>query len=175
MIILPIGLKLPLDPVDYLKQSGSDSRNEYVNAVIQNIRELHEDKVHDTIIVGFDVFTASVKKVENADLVAAIDQENGDVRLAKTIRVTDDPSAPAFRIEPDLPPLTFRKVYEKIKAKRPDIKMDNSIMNEIKANSALCQARYLDPKIKTGTKKYFYSEKAVDEFIKIFDDKAVTR
>jgi hypothetical protein len=33
----------------------------------------------------------------------------------------------------------------------------------------------LDPKIKTGTKKYFYSEKAVDEFIKIFDDKAVTR
>jgi hypothetical protein len=42
-------------------------------------------------------------------------------------------------------------------------------MIEIKDDAVLRQTRYLDPKHKTGTKKCFYSEKAVDIFIQKYD------
>lgn len=34
LIILPIGLKLPFNPIDYFKQDYKDAKNEFVNAVI---------------------------------------------------------------------------------------------------------------------------------------------
>ena len=176
LIILPVGLKLPFDPVEYLKQKGGKGSNKFVNKVLDSIKTLYKEQVHDTIIVGFDLFTASVKKAENADLVAAIDQANADVRLIKAVRITDDEKAPLVRLEPELLPLSYKELQQRIKLNRPDIKFNsifNDIMKEIKKNNTLCQTRYLDPKIKTGTKKYFYSEKAVDEVIRMYDEGSV--
>lgn len=176
LIILPVGLKLPFDPVEYLKQKGGKGSNKFVNKVLESIKTLYKEQVHDTIIVGFDLFTASVKKAANADLVAAIDQANADVRLIKAVRITDDEKAPLVRLEPELLPLSYKELQQRIKLNRPDIKFNsifNDIMKEIKKNNTLCQTRYLDPKIKTGTKKYFYSEKAVDEVIRMYDEGSV--
>jgi hypothetical protein len=172
LIVLPVGLKLPLDPIDYLKQNYEKAHNVFVNEVISTIRKLREKSVHDSIVVGFDMLTAGVKKISNADIVAAIDQNNGEIKLMKSIRITDDPNAPAMRIEPDLLPLTYVEIQKRIKDQRADIKMNltfNNIMSEIKEDTSLCQIRYLDPKQKTGTKKCFYSEKAVDVIIYKYD------
>lgn len=176
LIILPVGLKLPFDPVDYLKQDYGQAHNDFVNSVIQTVRELNDEHIQDSIVVGFDVFTANVKNVENADIIAAIDHEAGSVKLTKGIRVTDDPKAPVFRIEPELLPLSYKDIQKRIKAKRPDIKFNNDfnrIMREIKQDVAICQTRYLDPKQKTGTKKDFYSEKAIDIVITKYDEGTV--
>lgn len=172
LIILPVGFKLPFDPVDYLKQDYGNAHNDFVNTVIQAVRALANEGIKESIVIGFDVYTASQKKIENADLIAAIDQQNGTVALTKTIRITDDPKAPAMRIEQPLLPLTYHDLMVKVKTRRPDIKIDkkyNSAMKLVKQDSKLCQTNYLDPKNKTGSKKNFYSEDAVEAVIGFYD------
>ena len=138
LIILPVGFKLPFDPIDYLKQDYGEAQNDFVNDVIQTIRELKENDIEDSIVIGFSVFTESIKKVSNADIIAAIDQANGTVQLTKTYRVTDDPSAPLVRIEPNLPPLRYEDVRTRVKEKKPNVKFGkvfNTVMREIKKAS----------------------------------------
>ncbi len=173
LIILPVGFKLPFDPVEYLKQDHGKAHNDFVNTVVQTVRTLADDGIKENIVIGFDVYTASQKKIENADLIAAIDQENGNVALTKAIRLTDDPKAPAIRVEQTLLPLTYQNIREKVKEKRPDIKFGkvfNVVMKRVKQDKKLCQTNYLDPKRKTGSKKDFYAEAAVDMVIKYYDE-----
>lgn len=174
LIILPVGFKLPFDPIDYLKQDYGNLHNEFVNNVINVVRKLKNDNIKDSIVIGFDVYTASVKKIDNADLVAAIDQLNGTIQLVKRVRITDDPNAPAVRMDDELlPPLSYQDVVDKVKERRPDIKLNkiyNSAMAIIKQDISLCQSRYLDPKKKKGTKKDFYTDSAVDAVISKYDE-----
>ena len=173
LIILPVGFKLPFDPVEYLKQDYGKAHNDFVNTVVQTVRSLADEGIKVNIVIGFDVYTASQKKIENADLIAAIDQENGTVALTKEVRVTDDPKAPAIRLEPALLPLTYYDLRDKVTEKRPDIKFSNSFntaMRRVKQDKKLCQTNYLDPKRKTGGKKEFYAEAAVDAVIQFYDE-----
>lgn len=173
LIILPVGFKLPFDPVEYLKQDHGKAHNDFVNTVVQTVRTLADDGIKENIVIGFDVYTASQKKIENADLIARIDQENGDVALTKAIRLTDDPKAPAIRLEQPLLPLTYQNIREKVKEKRPDIKFGkvfNAVMKRVKQDKKLCQTNYLDPRRKTGGKKNFYAETAVDIVIKYYNN-----
>lgn len=164
LIILPIGLKLPLNPIEYLKQEYKLAQDDFVSHVIQNIKELNAANIQESIVVGFDIFTASVKKATNADIVAAIDSE-ATIKITKNVRVTNDPNAPAMRIEPDLPPLTYADLQKRLKKCNPEIKFGknfNNIIRELKKNPALCRERLLNPKKKDGTKTWFYTEEAVD-------------
>lgn len=168
LIILPIGLKLPFDPIEYLKQDHKEAQNDFVNEIIETIRYLHEQSIEESIVVGFNLFTESVKKVQNADIIAAIDQVNGSIALTKQYRETDDPKAPAVRFTPDLPPLRFEDLKEKIKQKDPTIKIHKrfyAILREIKKIPRYCKVNYLDPNKKSGTKTEFYTEDTVDYII----------
>lgn len=174
LIMLPIGFKLPFNPIEYLKQDYGDSQNGFVNDVINTIRALDREKIQDSIVIGFNLYTASVKKIVNADIIAAIDQINGAVKLQKTYRITDDPTAPAVRITPDLPPLRYAELQAALKKKSPTLKFDKKfyeIMRSVKGQSKFCKANYLDPIKKSGIKADFYEEAAVDYIIeKYFAD-----
>lgn len=173
LIILPVGMKLPFDPIDYLKQDYGKAHNDFVNSVIQSIKELDEAKIQDSIVVGFNLVTDKVHNVKNADIIAALTNETDAVALRRSIRVTEDPNAPVFRIEADIPPLRYADLQAKAKEKKPDIKFGrtfNKVMRMIKEDSELCQVRFLDPKKKTGTKKEFYTEKAVDVLIQKYQE-----
>ena len=142
--------------------------NDFVNKVVQTVRELNQDGIQDSIVVGFDVYADRVRDAKNADIIAALEKAPGAIALRKAIRVTDDPNAPAFRLEPDLPPLRYQDLKERVKQIKPDIKFGkifNEAMKRIKANRSLCQPNYLDPHNKTGTKKDFYTLSAVDAVI----------
>ena len=168
LIILPIGMKLPFDPIDYLKQDYGSAHNDFVNRVVQSVRELSEEGIQESIVVGFDIYADRVRDSKNADIIAALEKSPDAVALRKAIRVTDDPNAPAFRVETELPPLRYRDIKEKAKEKRPDIKFGktfNEAMKVIKANPSFCQPNYLDPHNKTGTKKDFYTLTAVDALL----------
>lgn len=173
LIILPVGLKLPFDPIDYLKQDYGKAHNDFVNSVIRSVNELHEDGVQDSIVVGFNLVTDKVRDIKNADIIAALTNDPNAVALRRGIRLTDDPNAPAFRAEPDIPPLRYADLKEKAKAQKPDIKCGaifNKVMSEIKTDPNLCQVRYLDPQKKTGTKKEFYTEHAVEVLIQKYTE-----
>ena len=153
LIILPIGLKLPFDPIDYLKQSFAGAQNDFVNAVIQSIRELDGAGVEDSIVVGFSLITDKVKNVKNADILAALTNEEGAVPLQRAIRYTDDPNAPEMRVRPNLPPLRYADLQAKLKEKKPTIKFGKvfyAALKIIKANKNYCQSNYLDPENKSS-------------------------
>lgn len=164
LIIMPIGLKLPLNPIEYLKQEYKSAASDFVSHVLKDIRTLNNQNIQESILVGFDVFTTSVKKTTNADIIAAIDS-NASLKLVKTVRVTDDPNAPIMRIEPDVLPLTYKDLQKKLKERNSGIKFGvkfNEIIRALKKEKTLCQVRLLNPKKKDGAKTYFYAEAAVD-------------
>jgi len=172
LIILPIGLRLPFNPIDYLKQNYAGVHNDFVNAVIQSIRDLGSAGIEDSIVVGFSLVTDKVKNVNNADIIAALTNDEKAVPLQRAIRYTDDPTAPAMRIEPDLPPLRYSDLRNRVKEKKPNIKFGttfNTVMKIIKADRNCCRVRYLDPKQKNGSKAEFYTELAVDELIRLYE------
>ena len=168
LIILPVGMKLPFDPIDYLKQDYGKAHNEYVNRIIQSIRDLNDSGVQESIVIGFDVCADRVKDSKNADIIASIENSSKAVALRKDFRITDDPNAPAVRVEPDFPPMDYYELRDRAKEKEPEIKFGkiyNEAMKVIKGDSTLCKPNYLNPHAKTGQKKYFYDYKAIDVLI----------
>ena len=173
LIILPIGLKLPFDPIDYLKQNYTNAHNDFINDVIQSVRELNDDGVQDSIVIGFNLVTDKVRDVKNADIIAALSNTTDAVELRREIRITDNPNAPMVRVELDIPPLRYADLRMRVKEKEPSIKFGkvfNLAMRNIKADKALCQVRYLDPKNKSGLKTEFYDEHAVDALIQTYHE-----
>lgn len=168
LIILPVGMKLPFDPIDYLKQDYGSAHNDFVNRVVQSVRELSENGIQESVVVGFNVYTDRVREAKNADIIASLQNDPNAIAFRRAIRLTDDPNAPAFRVEPDLPPLRYTDLVAKIKEKRPDLKIGkifHAAMKEIKRDPKLCKSNYLDPYNKKGTKKDFYTWDAVDAVI----------
>ena len=174
LVILPVGFKLPFDPIEYLKQNYKKCHNEFVNSVLNSIRKLLAEGIGESIVIGFDVYTASYKNIQNADIIASIDQRNGSVCITKGVRLTNNPNAPAYHgLELDVLPLTYTELIQRMREKRSDIKISktfHNIMGNIKNNVELCQIIYLNPKKKSGTKKCFYSENAIDEIIHLYDE-----
>lgn len=159
---------MPFDPIDYLKQDYGRAHNEFVNDVIQSIKNLHEAGVQDSIVVGFNLVTEKVCDTKNADIIAALSKDSAAVGLYRKIRPTDDPNAPVFRVEPDIPPLRYKDLRLKAKEKNPDIKFGNIFniaMKKIKADKRYCKPNYLDPLNTAGTKKDFYTLEAVDALL----------
>ena len=172
LIILPIGMKLPFDPIDYLKQNYGNAQNDFVNSVIETIRCLNKNGIEESIVIGFNVVAERVRNTKNADIIAALEKIPEAIPLRKTYRITDDPKAPAVRMEPDILPLTYKQLQDKVKQQNPNIKFNknfNLVMKEIKKDPTLCQLRYLDPRNKNGAKKEFYSEKAVERIIEEYE------
>lgn len=168
LIILPVGMKLPFDPIDYLKQDYGSAHNDFVNRVIQSIRDLHAEGIQESIVVGFDLFVGRIRDSKNADIVAALENKPDAIPLRKAIRVTDDPNAPVFQLKPDFPPLTYADLQARAKERKPDIKFNrafNDAMKTVKADPKLCEPNYLDPHKRTGQKKDFYALDAVDVLI----------
>lgn len=168
LIILPVGMKLPFDPIDYLKQDYGKAHNEYVNRIVQSIRDLNDNGVQDSIVIGFDVYADRIKDSKNADIIASIENNPKAVALRKGIRITNDPNAPVVRIEPDLPPLDYYELRDRAKEKNPELKFGkvfNEAMKVIKQDETLCKPNYLNPHEKTGQKKFFYDYRAIDVLI----------
>ncbi|CBK74194.1 Protein of unknown function (DUF3644) [Butyrivibrio fibrisolvens 16/4] len=174
LIILPVGFKLPFDPITYLKQDLSKTHNDYVMEVIGAVKELEDNHVEENIVVGFDVYTASVKKVEKADLIAAIDQQSNGIRLTKEVKITDNPNAPEYRIiDEPIFPLDYNEVRRQSKQLMPSIKFNadfNHVMSEIKKDRSKCEVRYLDPKKKSGVRKDYYSEDVPQAVVDLYTD-----
>ena len=177
LMIMPIGMRLPFNPIDFLKQDFGSAHNDFVNSVIETIKGLDANGVEDSIVIGFNLYADRVKRITNADIVAALGSDSDAVQLRKSYRITDDPKAPSVRMEPDVLPLTYEQLRCKVKKEYPGIKFSklfNTIMKEIKSDVSLCQSRYLDPRKKSGTKKDFYSEKAVHRIIEEYKKREKT-
>ena len=169
LIIMPVGFKLPFNPVDYLKQDYGKAHNDFVDSVVHSIRELNNNGIQESVVIGFSVYTDRIKSEKNADIIARLEKSIDAIPIRRGIKITDDPNAPEVRVVPDVLPLSYTELVENVIKRDPNIKRNNTFhgaMRKIKSNKKLCQVNYLDPKKKSGTKKEFFSYEAVDAVIK---------
>ena len=169
LIIMPVGFKLPFNPVDYLKQDYGKAHNDFVDSVVHSIRELNNNGIQESVVIGFSVYTDRIKSEKNADIIARLEKSIDAIPIRRGIKITDDPNAPEVRVVPDVLPLSYTELVENVIKRDPNIKRNNTFhdaMRKIKSNKKLCQVNYLDPKKKSGVKKEFFSYEAVDAVIK---------
>jgi len=172
MILLPIGFKLPFSPIEFLaKTSKNKTVNSFTTLVLEKIDLLKSEGVSDSIVVGFNVSLDYMRKVENADIIAAVDSGKEDaLNLMRRIRITTDPNAQAVRVEEKdySDYLTYDDLRLKVKERNPSLKFNkqfHSIVNDIKADKSLCEIRYLDPQGTNSLKKPFFTNAAVDTIL----------
>lgn len=184
LIILPIGFSLPFEPIKYLKKRTTDKvSNVFVTNVLNTVKKLNDEGVSDSIVVGFEMFVNSVKNISNADIIAAIDPNSYDaVALTKEYRFTDDPKAPAVRVdETELIkqqyPYSYKELITKVKEQLSNVKINKEFSNYlklIKGNKEWYMERLLNPLNPKSSRTGFYSEKAIKRIVELYADKKST-
>ena len=92
LFIMPLGFKLPFKPEDFFKQNvakyaASQEAQNFVNSVVKVISSLNDQGIEDSIVLGFDIFLDSVKRVTNSDLMVAITSDGSGIPFSKTLNV----------------------------------------------------------------------------------------
>lgn len=177
LIILPIGFRLPLDPVLFLKkQYSNSSNNAFVESIVSTIKDLYKDGIEDCLLIGLDINLTSAKKISNADIIAAVNQTNGEVSVHKEVRLSDNPNAPAIRVDYEALlkeyTLTYTELRIAVKAKRPDIKINKDYIKcveQVKMQSQLRITLSVDPGKANAPSRDHYKPEAIDEIIKLYD------
>ncbi len=174
LVILPIGFKLPFNPINYLNKDYKDIGNDFVSKIIDTIKQLNDEGIEESIIVGFNTFLSSIKKITNSDIIAALDNtDRKAIPVTKAYRLTNDPGAPAVKAEDILPEYEYKDYVNEICKRIPYIKRNNyfyEIYKKIKCDNTLCIVRYLNPAKKDGAKKPFFTKDAVDKFIELYNN-----
>lgn len=180
LTILPIGFKLPFSPEQYLslKNPSYNSNPDikaFMDKIILKINSLKNSNIEESIVVGFEVYLSSVKKVTNSDLIVAIDQENAnvDINISKKVEFTNEKGATKVYIsDEDILknyPLTYDDVWKKCKKEINGFKKDNKfqqLINSVQDSLEYCFIRTFYPgNSKSGVTKR-YTNKVVD-YIKV--------
>jgi len=181
LFILPLGFKLPFKPEDFLSKKAvsavaSEETKQFIENVVKNILDLKNAGIEDSIVLGFNVYWESVKKVTNSDLVAAItSEEKADVCVnsRKQIYLTNNPNAQhVFLSDAEIKrlfPYTYNELCALCKKEIKNFKQDQafgSILRQIKKNPDLCHERKFYPGNPKSGKTYFYKKAALDEIRK---------
>jgi hypothetical protein len=185
LFIMPLGFKLPFNPEEFLSKvspaySSSSEAKRFIDKIVRIISSLKDAGIEESIVLGFDVYLQTVKKLQNSDLLAKItSQEDANVVLStvKTVRFSDDPNAQPVKIDEDALFLKYPILYKNVRAwckeNIPGFKCGekfNSIMRTIKENTQFATTRKLNPKNKSSAAQTFYSEAAFAEIKRIFTE-----
>ena len=142
-----------------------------MDKILLKINNLRDCNVDESIVVGFEVYLSSVKKITNSDLIVAIDQENADVEvnISKKVEFTNEKGATKVNISDDdilkNYPLTYDTVWKKCKEEIKGFKKDNqfqNLINSIQNDLEYCYIRkfYLEKSKSGATKRY--TNKTID-------------
>ena len=183
LFIMPLGFKLPFLPQDFLsgnfaKYASSPESMEFIKSIVKSIRDLKDAGIEDSIVLGFDIYLESVKKVTNSDLLVAITSiEEADTTFGKVtnIRLTDNPDAMAYKMTE----VEYRNIYkysfhdfcnlcrQHIEGFK-QAKDFYDILKKIKSDSTCAYERKLDNNSEKSPKKIFYTEKALERMKEMY-------
>ena len=173
LIIMPIGLKLPYDPISFLKLDECNSNDFYV-FLINKTKELLNNGINESIFVSLDVKFESVKKIQNSDIVVGLDSAaSNKVAMVKNVRISNDPGAQSVYFSDNAIliefPLTHEKLVERVRERVPDFKLNSvfyKILKDIKLDTSIAYERKLNPLTKKTSRTFFYKVSAVDFIVK---------
>ena len=184
-VILPIGFRKPVSPIDFLTNESALSESPpavktLIADIIARTDRLLSEGVEETIFVPYAVATINENRVKNADIVAAISSDqNVSITVKHEMHFTDNPSAKEVRIAEDsLYHDVFRHRYADVVSHCMEVipgfkknRRFNEVMKRLKEDPSLHRARLLDPDKPTGVKKDFYSDQMLDAIQKEYSDR----
>jgi EC042_2821-lke REase/Protein of unknown function (DUF3644) len=190
LILLPIGFKKPVSPLDFLSnQSAAKRCSSEVKTFLESIKKssenLQKQGFEDSIIVNYSMALVAESRIKNADLTAAINNAipQGNIiaiqNVISSANLTNDPSAKKLRLSEEsvydnLFPHTYYDVIDAAKKRFSNFhqnKQFNDIMRELKKNPNLARNRFLNPKNQAGTHQTFYSNLILDELAKSYKER----
>lgn len=177
LFIMPLGFKLPFKPEDFLsdkvaKYAASKEAKEFIRDIVSVIRNLKDEGIEDSIVLGFDIYLESVKKASNSDILAAITSiDDADATFAKTInaRFSNDANAQVYNMSDQ----EFRSIWkythsdvlswckENIRGFKQD-KIFNTIKRQLKNDINCVYTRRLDSKNTRSASQDFYTDLAFE-------------
>lgn len=170
-VILPIGLRLPYSPIEYLRKDEFISNPFYID-ILKRTKKLNEDGIKDSIFVGIEAKYISVKKIDNADILISVGKD-GEALISKKVELSDEKGTQPVHLSDEelkrLFPFTYNELVLRVKEKNPDFKKGkifNNIMKNVKPNKSMCHARYANIHSRKGTPTYIYNEEAVEYVLK---------
>jgi len=188
LILLPIGFKKPVSPLDFLSsQSAASHSSVEVKAFLESIKksseQLQKQGFEDSIIVNYSMALVAESRIKNADLTAAINnaEPQGTVLAIQNVisaaNLTNDPSAKQLRLsEETVFDKLFTEGYHDIlqlaRKRFADFSQNrefNEIMRELKKNPNLARIRLLNPKNPDGTRQTFYHRAILEELAKHYN------
>lgn len=184
LILLPIGFKPFISPVDFLsKQSeiekSSNSVQTFIKSIVNSTEKLIEEDIEDSILTGFNIAIVNENRIKNTDIIVGITKNQTESKLSiskilKGASVSNDDDAKIVSIEEEslfktFYTLTYGNVIKEAKQLYTDFIQNanfNRIMREIKKNPTIHKKRFLDIINKTGTGRDYYSLQIFDELSK---------
>ena len=186
LFIMPLGFKLPFKPEDFLSKNSvnyisSVESKRFIDKIIKVVCDLKEAGIEESVVLGFNIYLDSVKKITNSDLLVAItSEEEADASFAKTdkIQISDDPNArPVYLSDEELfkrYPLCYRSSKDKCnsltdrcKERYTDFLLNNTfhdLIVRIRDNQIYACGRPPHPARKSKNVSYIYSERIFEFF-----------
>nr|WP_314376621.1 DUF3644 domain-containing protein [uncultured Granulicatella sp.] len=178
LFIMPLGFKLPFRPEEFLSNNSAkyvagEETKEFINSIVNTIKELDNDGIDESIVLGFDIYLESVKKAKNSDILAAITTvENADVTFAKVtnVKFSKDPNAQIYNMSDD----EFRRIWkytyqdvvdwcrENIKGFKQNAEF-NKYKKEIEKDINCAYMRKLDNMSPSSPSKTFYTDLSLEK------------
>jgi len=89
LILLPIGFKKPISPIDYISNTSVNKNatkevRDFLKTIIVATENLHNQNIDETIFVEFKMNLTNVNRIKNADLIAGIDNTRNSTLTINT-------------------------------------------------------------------------------------------
>lgn len=174
LFIMPLGFKLPFRPEDFLsdnaaKYAASPEARKFIKDIVDVIQDLNDAGIEDSIVLGFDIYLESVKKVKNSDILAAITTvDKADATFAKVNKIQFSPDADR-KVQlsdgqyKEIWPYTYADLVKWCRENISEFKQNqrfNDIKRKMEKDPNCCYMRKLEDGNPKSAKKPFYSERA---------------
>lgn len=190
LFIMPLGFKLPFKPEDFLSKNvanykTSEESRKFIESIVEVVENLKEQDIEDSIVLGFDIYLESVKKLTNSDLLVAItSKEQSDASFAKVTqaRFSNDPNAQVYNMSDNEFRSTWKYTYKDIvnwcKENIDGFKQNavfNNIKREIKSDINCVYTRKLDSQNSKSVSQDFYTDYALERIKEEYEKRRETK
>lgn len=187
LILLPIGFKKPVSPTIFLSnqsvaENTSEAVKQFIQSIIKSTDTLIANGIEEAILVEYRMSLINESRIKNADLKAAITQDESQAEgiltvktvLPDKIQFSNDETAKKIKIEEeslfrDIYIETYDSVCRTCKELFGDFLVNNKfwdILRQIKNNPQFHKKRLLDINKKEGSGKDYYTKAIYEEMSK---------
>lgn len=186
LILLPIGFKKIISPIDflsndsYIKEASSEVKR-FLDRLVERVNKLEKGGIKDSILVTYSMGLENVNRINNADIIAAIDNKNDKLNKIKIdkFQISTEPGSKKIKIDDE--DELFKKIFTESRSAVGKYMRDNfickndkryySIRKNFEKNPNLFKIRFTYPNQPEKGGTPFFSKQIYKEFEKFYKRK----